>query len=150
MCMSCGCGSPNDDHGDSRNITLNAIDQAAIAAGTTRDRVLQNMMSDNQASQQNTSADSQNQQDGSNSSSTNNDEASRKSGSAQSQYEQTPIMQTGYGQQQQQQQGQVLEGDDGKIPGQRVQTPGTESGTAWGQGEDQANYQPPVKRHPTS
>ena len=44
MRVSCGCGSPNDDHGDSRNITLNDLDQAAIAAGTTRDKVLQNMM----------------------------------------------------------------------------------------------------------
>ena len=44
MCVSCGCGRPNDDHGDTRNITLNDIDQAAIAAGTTRDKVLQNMM----------------------------------------------------------------------------------------------------------
>lgn len=44
MCVSCGCGSPNDDHGDSRNITLDDLDQAAIAAGTTRDKVLQNMM----------------------------------------------------------------------------------------------------------
>lgn len=45
MCMSCGCGRPNDDHGDSRNITLNDLDQAAEAAGTTRDKVLQNMVS---------------------------------------------------------------------------------------------------------
>ncbi len=44
MCVSCGCGSPNDDHGDSRNITLDDLDQAAVAAGTTRDKVLQNMM----------------------------------------------------------------------------------------------------------
>jgi hypothetical protein len=44
MCVSCGCGRPNDDHGDSRNITLNDLDQAAIAAGTTRDKVLQNIM----------------------------------------------------------------------------------------------------------
>ena len=43
MCLSCGCGQPNDDHGDSRNITLNDIDQAAKAAGTTRDKVLQNI-----------------------------------------------------------------------------------------------------------
>ena len=38
MCVSCGCGSPNDDHGDSRNITLNdptahAEIQAIRAAG---------------------------------------------------------------------------------------------------------------------
>ncbi len=44
MCISCGCGEPNDDHGDSRNITLDDLNQAAAAAGTTRDRVLQNMM----------------------------------------------------------------------------------------------------------
>ena len=149
MCMSCGCGNPNDDHGDSRNITLNDIDQAAIAAGTTRDRILQNMMGGNQNGQQNMPADSQNQPAGSNSSSANNDEASRKSGSAQSQYAQTPVMQTGYSQQQQQQQGQVLQGGDEQIPGQTVQTPGTESGTAWGQGEDQTNYQPPDRETPS-
>ena len=44
MCLSCGCGQPNDDHGDSRNITLDDVDQAAKAAGTTRDKVLQNIM----------------------------------------------------------------------------------------------------------
>lgn len=43
MCISCGCGKPNDDHGDSRNITLDDLNQAAAAAGTTRDRVLQNI-----------------------------------------------------------------------------------------------------------
>ena len=44
MCISCGCGTPNDDHGDSRNITLDDLNQAAAAAGTTRDRVLQNIL----------------------------------------------------------------------------------------------------------
>jgi len=48
MCVSCGCGSPNDKHGDQRNITLNDLDQAAKAAGTTRDRVAQNIMSSSQ------------------------------------------------------------------------------------------------------
>jgi hypothetical protein len=48
MCVSCGCGSPNDKHGDRRNITLNDLDQAAKAAGTTRDRVVQNIMSGSQ------------------------------------------------------------------------------------------------------
>lgn len=43
MCVSCGCGKPDDDHGDSRNITMADIDQAAEAAGTTRARVLQNI-----------------------------------------------------------------------------------------------------------
>lgn len=43
MCMSCGCGSPNDDRGDSRNITLNDLDQAAQAAGTSVGQVVQNI-----------------------------------------------------------------------------------------------------------
>ncbi len=43
MCISCGCGNPNDDHGDPRNITMDDLNQAAQAAGTTRDRVLQNI-----------------------------------------------------------------------------------------------------------
>ena len=44
MCVSCGCGKPNDDHGDSRNITLDDLNQAAEAAGTTRAKVLKNIM----------------------------------------------------------------------------------------------------------
>lgn len=43
MCASCGCGQVNDQHGDSRNITLQDLDKAAQAAGTTREGVLQNM-----------------------------------------------------------------------------------------------------------
>lgn len=43
MCLSCGCKKPNDDHGDNRNITMKDIDQAAQAAGTTRDQVAQNI-----------------------------------------------------------------------------------------------------------
>jgi hypothetical protein len=35
MCMSCGCGKPDDDHCDSRNITINDLKQAAAAAGLT-------------------------------------------------------------------------------------------------------------------
>ena len=59
MCISCGCGTPNDDHGDTRNITLQDLDQAAQAAGTTRDRVLQNIM---QSNQQGSSSQRQGQQ----------------------------------------------------------------------------------------
>jgi hypothetical protein len=44
MCLTCGCGRPNDDHGDSRNITMDDLNQAAEAAGTTRDRVIANFM----------------------------------------------------------------------------------------------------------
>ncbi|MDQ2716164.1 MAG: hypothetical protein M3Z08_14755 [Chloroflexota bacterium] len=44
MCISCGCGKPDDNHGDERNITSEDINQAAIAAGTTRDRAIQHML----------------------------------------------------------------------------------------------------------
>jgi hypothetical protein len=43
MCLSCGCGEPNNDHGDSRNITLDDLELAAQAAGTTREEVVQNI-----------------------------------------------------------------------------------------------------------
>jgi hypothetical protein len=140
--MSCGCGSPNDDHGDSRNLTLNDIDQAAMAAGTTRDRVIQNITGSGQQSMSN---GSQNQQNNSDQAQTS--DPSQRFRSAESQYDQ-PIMQTGYGQQQQQQ-GDVLDSGDEKVPGQKVQTPGTEAGTAWSQGEDQTNYQPPDRETPS-
>ncbi len=53
MCLSCGCGIPDDNHGDTRNITqedidkrnvtLADIDAAAEAAGTTREKVVDNI-----------------------------------------------------------------------------------------------------------
>jgi hypothetical protein len=43
MCVSCGCGQPNDDHGDQRNITQDDIDNAAQAAGITPNQVVQNI-----------------------------------------------------------------------------------------------------------
>jgi hypothetical protein len=45
MCMSCGCGKPNDDHGDERNITREDLDRAAEAADTTPDRAAENIRS---------------------------------------------------------------------------------------------------------
>ncbi len=146
MCLSCGCGDPNDDHGDLRNLTLNDIDQAAIAAGTTRDKVLQNIMGSGGQSQQNMSNGSQHQQNDANQAQTS--DQSQRFRSAESQYDQ-PVMQTGYSQEQQQQPGKVLEGSDKKVPGQKVQTPGTQSGGANSQGEDQTNYQPPDKEMPS-
>jgi hypothetical protein len=44
MCMSCGCGSPNDNHGDERNITQDDLDRAAQAASISRDQAAQNIM----------------------------------------------------------------------------------------------------------
>ena len=32
MCVSCGCGQLNDDHGDERHITMNRLQEAAKAA----------------------------------------------------------------------------------------------------------------------
>ena len=48
MCLSCGCGKPNDNHGDARNITLQDIDAAAQAISTTRAKVLENMLDSTQ------------------------------------------------------------------------------------------------------
>lgn len=44
MCMSCGCGEPNNDHGDKRNITQNNLDQAAQAAKISASQAAQNIM----------------------------------------------------------------------------------------------------------
>ena len=32
MCVSCGCGKPNENHGDPRHITMQQIQQAAEEA----------------------------------------------------------------------------------------------------------------------
>ena len=32
MCMSCGCGEPNETHGSTDNITLEQMERAAMAA----------------------------------------------------------------------------------------------------------------------
>ena len=32
MCMSCGCGQPNESHGDARNITWERLEESARAA----------------------------------------------------------------------------------------------------------------------
>ena len=43
MCMSCGCGSPNDTKGDSRNITQDDLNNAAQAANITPEQAAQNI-----------------------------------------------------------------------------------------------------------
>jgi hypothetical protein len=43
MCMSCGCGSPNDTHGDNRNITQDDLNNAAQAANITPEQAAQNI-----------------------------------------------------------------------------------------------------------
>jgi hypothetical protein len=44
MCMSCGCKQPNEDHGDDRNITMDALQQAADAAGISVDEAASNIV----------------------------------------------------------------------------------------------------------
>jgi len=43
MCVSCGCGQFNDDHGDSRHITMVELERAAAAAGLALDEVADNI-----------------------------------------------------------------------------------------------------------
>ena len=33
MCLTCGCGKPNDDHGNKANITMKDLQAAAKAGG---------------------------------------------------------------------------------------------------------------------
>ena len=44
MCMSCGCGKPNDKHGDDRHITQTQLEQAAKAANISPMQAAQNIM----------------------------------------------------------------------------------------------------------
>lgn len=43
MCASCGCGKPNDQHGDSRHITMDQVQQAAAAANISPQEVVKNL-----------------------------------------------------------------------------------------------------------
>jgi hypothetical protein len=42
MCLTCGCGEPNDDHGDSRHITMDQLNRAAEAAEIDVDEAARN------------------------------------------------------------------------------------------------------------
>lgn len=42
MCLTCGCGVPNDDHGDDRNITYADLVTAAEAAEIEVDEAVRN------------------------------------------------------------------------------------------------------------
>ena len=43
MCVSCGCGEPNERHGDERHITQDDLPRAAAAAEISLDEVIQNI-----------------------------------------------------------------------------------------------------------
>ncbi len=43
MCLSCGCGEPNADHGDPRHITMEVLRKAAEAAEITPQEAADNI-----------------------------------------------------------------------------------------------------------
>jgi hypothetical protein len=45
MCASCGCGEPNEQHGDSAHITLSQVEAAANAAGISPEEAAKNIES---------------------------------------------------------------------------------------------------------
>jgi hypothetical protein len=44
MCLSCGCGEPNEDHGDPRHITLRKLEEAAQSGDITPEQAAQNIV----------------------------------------------------------------------------------------------------------
>jgi hypothetical protein len=42
MCATCGCGIPEDDHGDPRHIKWSQIEAAAQAAGSSPEEAIRN------------------------------------------------------------------------------------------------------------
>jgi len=50
MCVSCGCGEPNERHGDDRHITQDDLNAAAEAAGISAAEVAQNIAAGSQES----------------------------------------------------------------------------------------------------
>jgi hypothetical protein len=43
MCISCGCGEPDEQHGDERNLTMRQVEDAAEAAGISPQAVAANV-----------------------------------------------------------------------------------------------------------
>ncbi|HET7900610.1 MAG TPA: hypothetical protein VFL59_05440 [Candidatus Nanopelagicales bacterium] len=43
MCVSCGCGKANENHGDSANITMQDLERAASAANISTSQVAENI-----------------------------------------------------------------------------------------------------------
>jgi hypothetical protein len=44
MCLSCGCGEPNESHGDPRNITMQQLEEAAQAGDITPEQAARNIV----------------------------------------------------------------------------------------------------------
>ena len=43
MCLTCGCGEPNDNHGDGRHIIMDDLNNAADAADVSVDEAARNL-----------------------------------------------------------------------------------------------------------
>jgi hypothetical protein len=43
MCMTCGCGEPNEQHGNTDNITFEQLRRAAVAAGIDPETAADNL-----------------------------------------------------------------------------------------------------------
>ena len=43
MCLDCGCGEPNESHGDARHITMDTIRAAADASEISVDDAIKNI-----------------------------------------------------------------------------------------------------------
>jgi hypothetical protein len=43
MCLDCGCGEPNESHGDERHITLDTVRSAAAASGISESEAMENI-----------------------------------------------------------------------------------------------------------
>jgi hypothetical protein len=43
MCLNCGCGEPNDRHGNDANITMDDLRKAGQANGQDVDQVMSNI-----------------------------------------------------------------------------------------------------------
>jgi hypothetical protein len=55
MCLDCGCGELNEDHGDSRHLTLDSIRSAAQASEISIDEAMKNIADGIQQAQQTSS-----------------------------------------------------------------------------------------------
>jgi hypothetical protein len=57
MCLDCGCGKPNDRHGDERHITMEDVQAAAEASKISLDEAKRNIMDGLKQSSASSSAD---------------------------------------------------------------------------------------------
>lgn len=43
MCLDCGCGAPNDQHGDPNHLTMEQVEKAAKASKISVDEAMKNI-----------------------------------------------------------------------------------------------------------